>query len=148
MKKTCKTCGFAKNGNSCPVLKTTVDINKDSCPLHQTEVRTCPICGNAILQGTGTYSGELGILVCNDCTKYLYTCVTCKHNKQAPQCVADQYTGPKPVMIQVTKRQGFLTMTLPQLNPEVLDEVCPTCTCGSPYNCQRNLRCDNWESAI
>lgn len=36
-------------------------------------------------------------------------------------------------------------MTGQHLNPEVLDEVCPTCTCQTPYNCQKNFGCDNWE---
>lgn len=147
MKKTCRTCGFAKNGNFCPLLRINVKQD-DSCPYYQAEVLACPICGQVMLQGTGTYSRELDIWVCDDCGPHLYTCVTCKHNKQAPQCVIDQYNGPKPVMIQVTKKQGFLSITVPQINPEVLDEVCPTCTCRSPYNCQRNHKCNNWESAI
>lgn len=99
MKKTCSTCGFAKSGNFCPILKTAINPTKDTCPRHQETLETCPICGQLMLKGTGTISTELNLLVCDECGPYLYSCVTCKHRKKAPKCIADQYHGTKPIMI-------------------------------------------------
>lgn len=149
MKKTCNSCVFAINGKTtCAIYKALINPDRDICPRHQSTVEICQVCGQVMLRGTGTYSQDLKIWACNECAPHLYTCATCKHRKEAPDCVMRQYQGPKPVLIKVNQRQGPFTLQSTQINPEVLDEVCLTCTCGSPYNCQKNHRCNNWECRL
>lgn len=148
MNKTCKTCGFANFGNICPIIKVPINPNQVACPHHQEELTECRMCGHVILKHSGTWSDELYIWVCDNCAPYLYTCATCRNRKEAPQCVMSQYHGDKQVLVKQQFKQGPFVMQSTQLNPEVLDEVCPTCTCQTPYNCQRNQKCDNWESVL
>lgn len=152
MKITCNTCVFAKNGKmKCAILDIPIDSNKHCCAFHTTQdqSKTCQLCSRIIL-GPSTYVDELQIEVCQECSLIVYTCETCKYKQKAPQCVLEQYHGPLDTFIKVRGKVmgGMFEAEALHLNPEVLNQVCPTCKCGSPYNCQRNHKCNNWEANI
>lgn len=141
----CTTCGFAKNGK-CLLLKIPIAADSISCAHYQEELNICPICGQVIFKHQGTWIPEFQTYFCDRCGPQAYTCITCRHRKQAPACVMEQYKGDKPIFIDVSIRQGAFVAHAKHLNPEVLKEVCLTCTCLSPWECQRIRKCDNWEA--
>ncbi len=114
----------------------------------------CPVCGNPIPQNSGTFVslGDSKYLpVCDRCgVMYAHSCVTCSHEQPpAPQCLLEKYHGPLDIikMVRVQQRMGpaFIVQEAPQVNVEVIEQVCHTCSCGSPWNCQRFHICENWE---
>lgn len=143
--KSCHTCGF-RTDNRCELLHCTLFDPDLACPFHETEAQFCAFCGNVLLPHQGVYLPEFEKYVCSDCGKLAYTCATCRHHKQAPACIAEQYNGPLDVMITVTSRQGMFQVQTQQVNPKVIAQVCPNCKCGSPWFCQRVCACDNWEA--
>ncbi|MCM1323933.1 MAG: hypothetical protein NC218_07215 [Acetobacter sp.] len=114
----------------------------------------CPICGHPIPPNSGTYvSIEDGtyVLMCNSCgITYGHSCLTCRHQQApAPQCLYEKYQGPLDIVKIMYQEQRIGPMVMrqeaPQVNVEVIEQVCPTCPCGTPHNCQRNHICPNWE---
>lgn len=144
----CSSCAFAINGKTnCAILNTTIyDPEHNLCSLHTKEPQTCAYCGRIILPHHGVYIPEISNYVCEKCGEYMYTCATCKHHQKAPQCLISKYHGPLDALIEETIQiNQFMQATTTQINPQVIEQVCPDCKCGSPWNCQRNHKCDNWE---
>lgn len=144
--KSCRTCGFAKD-NMCQLLKFKLLDGDHACPFHEKEPQFCAFCGKVLLPSQGVYLPEFEKYVCADCSELAYTCLTCRHKPQdPPACIASKYHGPLDIMIQVTGRKGVFQVTTNHINPKVIEQVCPTCTCGSPWFCRRLRTCEHWEA--
>lgn len=148
--KSCRSCGFAKNdARLCALLNAKIWEPDLACQFYEKEPQCCPICGRLMLKHTGVYLSDCEIYVCASCGEDPYTCTLCRHRKQGPPaCIAAQYGGPFDVIETVTFRKDNAYVQTQRINPTVIAQVCPNCTCGSPDNCQNLHTCKNWEVAI
>lgn len=138
----CNNCVFAQN-NYCRRLGATINTNIQDCLSFLPKDRLCELCNQPIPYHTGVYEND--VLVCNNCGTHLGKCATCQHGNQ---CLINSYTGPKPKIINQTfPHPNNPQMIIQQqvINPELEQELCPQCACGSPSNCKEMRTCGNYK---
>ena len=150
----CETCGYAVRPSQNPQIRNdsygcrlsgTIVKNVKECPHAVNISSTCPICGRPIPENSGFIPHEHPVLLCNECGEQLYSCGTCSHKQN---CAIENYTGPKPKVVTKTIQAGPVTQQFQTINPELEQELCPTCICGGRTNCALLGRCDNWDFMI
>lgn len=141
MIKYCNTCALRQLNTGpegqqyyCQLHKYTVDINKDFCSKHISELPTCDFCGNGLLVPQYIFNNDEWKILCPQCSEKLNTCVLCKNSTH---CEFEQSNSPLPKYIMQTIQQGGMTMQTQIRNPEREKALCPTCKCWNGSSCER-----------
>ena len=103
----------------------------------------CGRCGKEIPKGSGVIPHDHPTeIFCNECGTVLYKCPMCVHSTG---CLINKYNGPLPKMVVKTIQQGPMVLQQQIINPDLINECCPQCVCGSAENCQIIGTCNNYK---
>jgi len=109
-----------RNG-ACPIFNADM-TGKDGCPYHSTELHTCGICGNPIIEKSILEMDENGIWheMCLQCAN-APLCRNCIHS----YCAFQQDTNCKePPMVMRQMRQGNMIVQQQVMNPKRVEATC------------------------
>ena len=130
MERICANCALkAIKGGMCPIFNANMEEEK-GCPIFTTEVRTCNICGNVILQGDvlqydDDHNGYA--LLCNVCAN-ADPCATCRYINTCRFQNDNECTEPPYETVQI--RQGNATIQTQRMNPKRVQATCAQgCSC-------------------
>jgi hypothetical protein len=148
----CKNCGLLVNATKGPTCKRTGVLIQDPqsyyCPNFRiTDLNTCDICGNYILDGSEIIDEQH--IICPDCFSRLNTCITCITFES--NC--DFQSNPINIPPMVTKevRKGPMVSMCSVQNPERVEKTCKVnCHCyHDEVGCLRQAQhfvCDNYKT--
>ena len=94
---------------------------------------------NCIICGTPTpgiiLDGDPNKIVCPRCWGNLDTCDTCVHGDCTLRNAILTHTTPFEPMIQRTRQEGPMVISMPEINPRLVDVYCEDCICREERRC-------------
>ena len=151
MDKKCVTCALFIPQNSGCARTRTIELPDNYCSHWANELPICSICGKPFIGSVIWLEVNKEMqMVCGQCIQKFNTCEMCEHGKSC-----DFKTNPIPIppVINVTRRQGNMTMTTQGINPARVAETCAkNCKCYYDENGERGCNrqcgtCGNYEDA-
>ena len=118
----CDTCVFKtmRNG-ACPIFNADM-TGQNGCPYHSTELHTCGICGNPMIEKSILERDENGVWheMCTKCAN-APRCHNCAHS----YCAFQEDTHcPEPPMVMRQMRQGNMIVQQQVMNPKRVEATC------------------------
>jgi hypothetical protein len=150
--KYCRTCSL-KDPNQlvCRLTGIPIDLDKDFCSKHATELTTCQICRSVMVEpGFIIDTGDKILHYCSRCHQLLNTCQLCS---KAGVCEFETNPDPMPKVVMQTVRQGNMVMQTQAKNEERIKKFCHSChcwmgdgidACGKEFNIGCYKKIDNF----
>lgn len=118
----CDNCAINKLQNDlCPVFRADMS-GKDGCPMFQSELHTCSICGSPII-GTVYFEHDDNMDWHEECINCVQAppCQTCVHQ----YCAFEKDTScPEPPFVMRKVRQGNMIAQTQVMNPKRVEATC------------------------
>ena len=143
--KNCGRCSLpGLNGGVCPVFQKPMEWDESGCPIFQTDVTLCELCGQPVIPTANAilYLTEGGYhSLCGGCSKKISTCVGCQ---KSASCAFENDPSPIPKYIQRQFQQGKQVVIATVKNEERVKMFCEgKCQCFEEIN-KKCCREENW----